>query len=342
MLRAYAVAGFISVVLAAGFLCSSALHAQQLTQYAHAAWRLQDGGIDASPVSIAQTTDGFLWIGTRNGLLRFDGVRFESWNDRIHELHACCAYSLLGSGDGSLWIGASPALARLKDGQLSVIASVAFHDHLIEDHRGRIWVARTRVQDGKGPLCEIQGTGLHCPTQAEELGCQHAGALTEDRNGTIWAADFGGKVCSWKDGAAAIFAAPPADAACKPAIQSLWEDSDGSILIGCSGGLRRLKQGRFVPFQAGSLDGDTLHGSKLLFDRSGDLWIGTANDGVYHLSRGVADHFGQADALSDDNILALYEDREGTIWAATANGIDRFRRLSVVSFSNKQGLQGPW
>jgi ligand-binding sensor domain-containing protein len=57
--------------------------AQQLTQYAHTAWRLQEGAFDASPVAIAQTTDGFLWIGTLNGLVRSDGVHFESGSDRL-------------------------------------------------------------------------------------------------------------------------------------------------------------------------------------------------------------------------------------------------------------------
>ncbi len=60
-----------------------------------------------------------------------------------------------------------------------------------------------------------------------------------------------------------------------------------------------------------------------------------------HISGGIADHFGQADGLSDDNVLALYEDREGNVSIATANGIDRFHRLSVLSFSSKQGLRGP-
>ncbi len=112
------------------------------------------------------------------------------------------------------------------------------------------------------------------------------------------------------------------------------------MLIGCEGGLRRLERGSFLPFQAASLDPDKLKGSKLLYDRSGSLWIGTENDGLYHISGGIADHFGQADGLSDDNVLALYEDRERNIWIATTNGIDRFHRLSIVSFSSKQGFRG--
>ena len=106
------------LLLAVVLLGPASSHGQQLTQYAHTAWRVQEGVFDASPVSIAQTTDGFLWIGTLNGLIRFDGAHFESWNDRLHELHTCCALSLLGSSDGSLWIGTSVGLAKLSGGKL--------------------------------------------------------------------------------------------------------------------------------------------------------------------------------------------------------------------------------
>ena len=69
------------LLLAVLLLAASPSHGQQLTQFAHTAWRFQEGVFDASPVSIAQTTDGFLWIGTLNGLIRFDkhgGSRWKS------------------------------------------------------------------------------------------------------------------------------------------------------------------------------------------------------------------------------------------------------------------------
>ena len=157
--------------------------------------------------------------------------------------------------------------------------------------------------------------------------------------GTVWVGGRG-KVCSWNNGAAAIYSSPAADAACKPAIQSLLADFDQSILVGCEGGLRRLEQGRFVPFQSASLDADRLRGAKLLHDRGGGLWVGTTNDGLYRVANGVADHFGAADGLSDDKVSELFEDREGNIWVATPEGIDRFHRVSVVSFSSRQGLRG--
>jgi signal transduction histidine kinase/ligand-binding sensor domain-containing protein len=328
--------------LAAVLLASSSSHGQHLTQYAHTAWRFQEGVFDASPVSIAQTTDGFLWIGTLNGLIRFDGVHFESWNDRLQqELHTCCALSLLGSSDGSLWIGTGVGLAKLNGGKLSAVTDGdARYNRLIEDGTGRIWASRTRIRDNKGPLCEVKGTQVHCHGEHDGLGCLSGGVgLAQDNSGTVWVGGEG-KICSWNNGAAAMYSAPAADAACKPGIDELLANVDQSILIGCEGGLRRLEQGRFVPFRPASLDADKLRGSKLLYDRSGGLWIGTTNDGLYRVANGVADHFGAGDGLSDDKVSELFEDREGNIWVVTPEGIDRFHRASVVSFSSRQGLRG--
>lgn len=179
-------------LLFAVVLLASTSHGQQLTQYAHTAWRVQEGVFDASPVSIAQTTDGFLWIGTLNGLFRFDGVHFESWNDRLQkELHTCCALSLLGSSDGSLWIGTSVGLAKLNGGKLTAVTNGdARYNSLIEDRRGRIWAARSRIRDNKGPLCEVEGTQVKCHGEYDGLGCKFGNVLAQDNSGTVW---VGGK-----------------------------------------------------------------------------------------------------------------------------------------------------
>src|SRR5581483_6845782 len=198
---------------------------------------------------------------------------------------------------------------------------------------------RSRIRDNKGPLCEVQGTQVQCHGEQDGLGCRFGNAVAQDKTGTVWVGDQG-RVCSWNDGAAAMYAAPVSDAACRPAIESLVADGDRSIAIGCEGGLRRLENGRFVPFQPASVDADRLKGSQLLRDRRGALWIGTNNDGLYHVANGIADHFGTADGLSDDEVSDVFEDREKNIWVATPNGVDRFHRLAVSSYSGEQKLRG--
>ncbi len=89
---------------------------RQISQYGHTAWRIEDGVFAGAPNVIAQTTDGYLWIGTQAGLMRFDGVRFVSWRPpEGKELPSSRINSLLGARDGSLWIGTTMGLSALAE-----------------------------------------------------------------------------------------------------------------------------------------------------------------------------------------------------------------------------------
>ncbi|HEY2534731.1 MAG TPA: two-component regulator propeller domain-containing protein, partial [Xanthobacteraceae bacterium] len=134
--------------------------APRISQLGHTAWRLQDGAFAGAPASITQTTDGYLWIGTSAGLVRFDGVRFLPFAPRGQELESPTIFSLLGASDGSLWIGTGVGLARLQGGKLTSFGDSA--RGLIYDIRegkdGSIWMARARTSDGRGPLCTVVET----------------------------------------------------------------------------------------------------------------------------------------------------------------------------------------
>jgi ligand-binding sensor domain-containing protein len=115
---------------------------RRISQYGHTVWRIQDGAI-SPPTNIAQTTDGFLWITTAQGLMRFDGVRFMPWQPpQGQNLPGTHFSALLGSRDGSLWIGTTRGLARWKDGQLRTYTDLqhpAAIAAIIEDDSGTIW-----------------------------------------------------------------------------------------------------------------------------------------------------------------------------------------------------------
>src|ERR1700723_4610225 len=98
---------------------------RRISQYGHTVWRIQDGAISPPP-NIAQTTDGFLWVTTAQGLLRFDGVRFVPWQPpQGQNLPGTHFSAVVGSRDGSLWIGTTRGLARWKDGQLRTYSDLA-------------------------------------------------------------------------------------------------------------------------------------------------------------------------------------------------------------------------
>jgi ligand-binding sensor domain-containing protein/signal transduction histidine kinase len=319
---------------------------QVLTQYAHKAWRIQDGVFDAVPTSIAQTTDGYLWIGTESGLIRFDGVHFQPWT-LLPDGNACCVFSLLGSRDGSLWIGTNNGLQVLSNGNLHAIPThLGRFNQIIEDRKGNIWTARSRIvpRDVDGPLCEATKAGLNCLGKKQGLNCPHGTALSEDGEGRLWLGDIN-QFCVWDQAATAVSPLESsADDGCVPGIGGFLPNSDGSMLIGCyvSGpraGLQHYSHGRSESLRFANLDGAKLRVTALLRDRSGGLWIGTSNQGLYHVVNGVTDLFGEEDGLSNSNVGSIFEDREGNIWVATACGIDRFRKFAVTAFTTRQGLK---
>src|SRR5262249_4030351 len=127
-----------------------------LSQYGHTNWRSRDGTLAGMPNAIAQTSDGLLWIGTDNGLLTFDGVRFTRWAPPSGDsLPSNPIISLLAARDGTMWIGTEGGLAHLHQGTLTRYPEVsdAMVNLVVEDRHGVVWFARwPSVTD---PVCEV-------------------------------------------------------------------------------------------------------------------------------------------------------------------------------------------
>jgi ligand-binding sensor domain-containing protein len=235
------------------FCLSSSLRAvdptTHISQYAHTAWRIQDGFFSGAPNAITQTADGYLWIGTQNGLFRFDGVRFTPLVPASGKLASSGIFSLLGGTDGSLWIGTGVNLARLKDGALTnFMEGRGRVNAIVRDHHGTIWITRARVRDESGPLCQVADTRLLCMGKADGITPPYASHLTEDPEGNLWfaSANF---VTRWKHGSSARFVPPGLKQAENvSAVQALAATRDGSIWTGTDrqgrgAGLQQLIQG---------------------------------------------------------------------------------------------------
>jgi ligand-binding sensor domain-containing protein len=96
--------------------------ARALTQYGHRSWKTEGGEMPAAPLVLAQTADGYLWLGTRAGLTRFDGARFTRWQPPTAQMLASSNITtLLATPDNSLWIGTDAGLSHLHDGKLAPI-----------------------------------------------------------------------------------------------------------------------------------------------------------------------------------------------------------------------------
>ena len=343
----HTVHGKLAGAMLAGMLiartCAFALNpAPDVSQYAHTAWKIRDGFGKGSILSIAQTPDGYLWLGTAFGLYRFDGVRNVLWQPPPdQQLPSTTITRLVSAGDGTLWIGTRNGLASWKNGKLTQYAELAglAIRALVEDHEGSIW-AGTNGSPGPsdGKLCEIRNGSVQCHPEMSGVDRGVFG-LHADSKGNLWVGLETG-VWRWRPGPPEFYAVPGLS---NGRMQGMADSEDGSVLIAATGTVMRLADGkaeavyRFSPARRG------FRFLRMLRDRDGGLWVCPAGRGIVHIHQGRTDVFSELDGLSDDDIYDLFEDREGNIWVATVNGLDRFRELPVVTYSKKQGSSDiPW
>ena len=322
---------------------SAAPYAQRLTQYGHTAWHVQDGLFN-SPNSIAQTKDGYLWLGTDAGLVRFDGVRFVPWNSFSDGSIATWAiYKVLAARDGSLWIATTARVAQVRDRRISRYENLGRAVDMVEDGNGAIWFARTRVRDDTGPACSVSHGKLVCYGKPD-IPYPFAGSIGLSRGGGFWLGSSYG-LCHWLPGQAADCYL---QGALRPlngltGANALLTTRDGALWVGMGRpgkdlGLGTFVRGKWEPVKVQGLDSSALSVTSLIEDREGSVWVGTLDHGLYRIRAGVAEHFGDSDGLSGNSVTDIYEDREGIIWVSTSGGLDALRRLAVSVFSTREGL----
>jgi signal transduction histidine kinase/ligand-binding sensor domain-containing protein len=303
-----------------------------ISQYAHTEWRLRDGFAKGAITAFAQTPDGYLWLGTEFGLLRFDGIRTTLWQPPLGmSLPDADVGALLAARDGTLWIGTMRGLASWDGAKL--IRYPQFDETrvsaLVEDREGTLWVGAVLRSGEAGRLCEIVGGRTTC---TGEDGGLLITSLYLDSHDVLWVAAKDA-VWRWKPGPPVAY--PLQDSA--DTFQAFSETATGAILVVTRSGLKQLIDGKFQNFSP-PLITSLVGPSKLLRDRDGALWI--ADSGLRHVHEGRVDSFGAADGLSGDDVLRLFEDREGNVWVATVDGVDRFSALAVATYSTRQGISG--
>ena len=303
-------------------------------QYGHTSWNVRDGFTKGEIIAIAQTPDGYLWLGTTFGLLRFDGVKTVTFQaPGNQQLPSNNIYSLLTSRDGTLWIGTARGLASWKDAKLTAYAELAdkYVFRLVEDYEGTVWVGAAGVPTGR--LCSIKNGGVKCYGEDGSLG-RAVMDLFEDSKGNLWVGTDSG-LWRWKPGPGTFYPLPGES----NGVRALGEDFDGTLLLGWDGGIQRFIDGKIEAHSKLPSVGQ-FKPKRSLRDRDGGLWIGTQDRGIVHLHQGRAEVFGPSDGLSGESVNSIFEDREGNIWVATVSGLDRFRDFTVVSFNKNEGLSG--
>ena len=320
------------VILLGGCHPALALNpAFDVSQYGHTAWRFREGFVSGRIAGMAQTPDGYLWLGTEFGLVRFDGVRTVLWRPPPgQQLPDNAIRGLLASRDGTLWIGTLRGLASWKDGRLIEYPELAgsYVDALAEDLEGTVWAVGSAFPNGR--LCAIQTARVQCYGHDGNLG-PAVESVYVDRRGSVWVGATTA-LWRWKPGSPQNY--PASGPLTGP--HQLAEDNTGALLIGTDDGVRQLMNGRIEEYPIPGISRQ-FKITALLRDRDGSLWIGHYG-GLLHIHEGGTDTFSLSEGLSGDLVENLFEDREGNVWVVTHTGLDRFRDVSVATLSVRQGL----
>src|ERR1700760_2362694 len=255
--------------------------ARDLSQYAHSAWRTQDGVFGGIPTAMTQTTDGYLWIGTNLGLIRFDGIRFVPWTPpQGARLLDPRIFSLFGASDGSLWIGTGYSVAHWSQGRLVNYPDIGGRiESITEDAEGAIWLARTQVTDGKGPVCRFSSESWQCYGEHDAFPLAYALHLEKGDKGSLWVAGYL-DLCLWKPGSVSYYSGSLAGHPAKAStLRATASAHNGSIWAAIDAAKAGLHLDHFERAQRTTVD---LEGApvtnaevtSLLVDRNHALWIG--------------------------------------------------------------------
>ncbi|MGC9198562.1 MAG: sensor histidine kinase [Acidobacteriaceae bacterium] len=290
--------------------------------YTSKLWSAQDGLVDQNVQAFALTPHGRLWIGTRSGLLSFDGATFTSYGQSA-------ASSALGRGvncllaekDGSLWIGTEGGgLLHLQNSKFQSYAVAGrpaneFVRTVFQDREGTIWVGADQG------LFRVTGRALKRVDGVGGAPAIFVRAIAEDRSGNVWVG--GNKLLEFTHGLYVREVSKPAGIS-QDLVYSLLTTRDGTLWVGALSGLYQISsRDRPRRFQ-----GISVPVTVMMENSHGDLWVGTAGHGITLIRRGAVLRVGYG-SLPSRTVTAVLEDREGDIWIGTRAGMLQLTRTPV-------------
>lgn len=342
-----------------------------IVRHVHDQWGTEDGLPQEMVLSLAQTPDGYLWIGTEEGVVRFDGLEFDLYDRETSPaiIHNHVS-SLLAARDGALWIGTMGGITVLKNG-------VARSFPRKDGYPGEVWAL---LQRRDGTIWAATSTGIWSwnGLAFRRYGVEHglpsavAHALAEDDSGTLWAGTAGGLArfdgsrfvplsdpnipehpvsaivpdgnrlwIGTKGGGVTLLAGAASrrfterDGLGGDFVLSMIRTSTGAIWVGSNGApMTRIAGGRLETFGR-----PEERPWAYLEDREGNLWFGGL--GLHRLKTAKIHTYTTDDGLSSNTILPIVQDRSGTIWIGTAGGgLNRHRDGRFESFGPDDGLPG--
>jgi len=350
---------------------------KKLTQYTRTTWTQEQGLPQDTIRAIAQTADGYLWLGTDEGLARFDGYEFVIFNKGNGDLPSNSITALSAGADGTLWIGTANGLTRYQNKRFTTYTiKDGLPDNTItavcRDHSGTVWsvagtflsrfqagrfsnfksgsdlpiaAIRTVYEDrahniwiaGFGGVARLVGDKFVPAISAAALDGDIVSSMLDDRRGNLWVA--GSKGLLMLSAAGKIRKFDTRDGLPDAFVRSLWEDRDDNLWAGTNGGLSRLEGGAFVaPATDSGHDRDWVR--SIFEDREGNLWIGM-NSGLSRLRDDIFTIYSTGEGLPSDEPTTVYQDRTGRIWVGFhVSGLGFFADGRFQTYTTRNGLPG--
>jgi signal transduction histidine kinase/ligand-binding sensor domain-containing protein len=309
---------------------------RRIAEALHDRWSLRDGLPSDVVQAVLRTSDGFLWVGTQHGLVRFDGSSFTALDRTTRPAIPAGSVTALLEAQGGLWVGFDGAGALVVRGgaaariEATRVVPRTYVRALVRDPAQAVWIATAgglvRVHQGQAAVLD----------QSAGLPANNTRTLAVDATGAVWASTAAGLARQEGQG----FRPLPLPTGEPPPARVLLAEADGVVWLGGEKeGLHRWRGGALERLDGrGALP--PLRPTALLRDRAGSLWVGTTGAGLLRVSAsGAVDRLSRQDGLGSDHVSALAEDDEGALWIGTrGGGLHRLRDAPFLRIGEAQGL----
>lgn len=309
---------------------------KRISQYVHESWQTDNGLPQNSVSSIKQDANGYLWLGTEEGLARFDGIRFSIFDKKtVEAFQINDVVALHTSPSGALWIGTrGGGLLQFSDGIFTgfdsdVELSSDFITSLYEDSRGVLWIGTYG-----GGLIRKQGNTFTSLGPDEGFEGDFISAIFVDHQNNIWVGTEIGLFQIQQDRFVRVVDTPLSAAF----ITTIFEDKNQRLWFGTRDqGLFVLKNGEWHHFHDTFMTSNYV--TTFLEDTAGSMWLGVTGGHLVRFTGGRLDQYEIDSSYDGNDLIALHQDQEGSLWIGTrGSGLHRLRNAKFTPFAAKEGL----